>query len=358
MALAFALAGCGDGGSGQAGGNGWQGGQSDQPRKIVPFEIEMAENTREIQAVGTARARAAATVSAETSGIVEEVLFESGQFVEKGQPLLRLEADEERLAVKLSEVSVKTAEQLLARYRRIEDTGAVSASAIDDAITQLEAARINLEQAELALARRTVEAPFEGFIGLTDIDPGARIAQSAAIAALDDRRVLYIDFTVPEDVFGQLAVGETVTAAPFSEGAGPRQAEIVLLDSRIDPMSRAFRVRAAIDNTDDSLRPGMSFEVRFDVPGGRYPLVPEAAIVWGSDGSYLWAVRGGKAAEVPVRIVSRRDGRVLVEGPLESGDLIVAEGVQKVREGTPLELPEGRSGPLAGSVSSSGVSGE
>ncbi|MEL6312407.1 MAG: efflux RND transporter periplasmic adaptor subunit, partial [Pseudomonadota bacterium] len=177
-----------------------------------------------------------------------------------------------------------------------------------------------------------------GFVGLTDIDPGFRVGLDTPITTLDDRRVLYVDFAVPEDVFGQLQVGSEVTATAFSEGDRSRPAEIVYLDSRVDPNSRAFRARAALDNSDDTLRPGMSFEIRFSIPGRLYPSVPEAAIVWGSNGSYLWAVRDGAATQIPVQIIARQDGRVLVEGDLRRGNIIVAEGVQKVREGTKVVL--------------------
>ncbi|MEM1381153.1 MAG: efflux RND transporter periplasmic adaptor subunit [Pseudomonadota bacterium] len=306
----------------------------DVARPIIPYTIDFAADERVVQAVGTARARLAATVRPETAGFVESVLYTPGAFVEEGTPILALEADEERLAVRLAKVSVQEAEQLLARYRRIENTGAVSDSAIDEAKTQLQAAQIALEQAELRLRERTVGAPFAGFLGLTDVDPGSRIDQTTAIAALDDRRVLYIDFAVPEDAFGALTAGSEVEAIPFSSGAEPRIAKIVTVDSRVDPESRAFTARAALDNSDDRLRPGMSFEVRFAIKGRNYPLVPEASIVWGANGAYVWAVRQGRATEVPVNIVSRQEGSVLVDAKLERGAIVVAEGVQKVREGT------------------------
>ncbi|MCQ8184643.1 efflux RND transporter periplasmic adaptor subunit [Parvularcula maris] len=320
-----------------------------QASTIVPFEVAYLEDARTVQAVGTARARAQATVRAETAGVVEEVLFEAGQFVEAGAPLIALEAEDERLAVRLADVTVREAEQLLARYRRIEDTGAVSDSAIDEARTQLEAAKINLEQAQLRLAERTVRAPFDGYVGLSDVDPGNRVGPDTVLTAIDDRRLLYVDFNAPEEVFGQLGSGDRITVRPFT-AEGPLKAEIVLLDSRVDNASRAFRVRAALPNEDDRLRPGMSFDVTFNIPGRQYPAVPEAAIVWGANGSFIWAVEDDKASRVPVQIVSRREGQVLIDAPLDRGSVIVAEGVQKVREGSTVSFAKAssRSGSTAG----------
>lgn len=340
-ALLFALAACG--GSDNA-----QPSRQSAPSPIVPFEVEIRDQERIVQAVGTGRARLATVVRPETAGFVEKVLFEPGAFVEEEAPLLHMEDEDERLAVRLARVAVQEAEQLLSRYRRIENTGAVSASAIDEAMTQLESAKINLEQAQLRLDERTVRAPFAGYVGLTDIDPGARVSQDTVITSLDDRRVLFVDFSVPEDVFSALKPGNIVQAIPFSADATPREAEVILVDSRVDPQSRAFRARAAIDNNDDSLRPGMSFEVRIAITGQKYPSVPEAAIVWGTNGAYVWAIQSGRAASIPVSVISRQDGRVLVDGALSRGDLVIAEGVQKVREGAPVVYGGAALGPDAG----------
>jgi RND family efflux transporter MFP subunit len=314
---------------------------------VVPFTVDYAEDRRSIQAVGTARARAATVLQSETAGVVEEISFAPGDFIEAGDPVMRLEDDDEDLAVKLAAVAVREAEQLLERYRRIEDTGAVSDTQIDEARTQLEAARIQLSQAQLRLDERTLRAPFPGYVGISDLDPGTRVTAGQDIVPLDDRRLLFIDFTVPEDVFGQLREGDFVEVSAFAEGDRVRSAEIINVDSRVDPTSRSFRARAALQNEDDALRPGMSFEVRFSVPGNRYPMVPEASIVWGTDGSYLWAVRDGKATQVPVQIVSRREGRVLVSGDIPRGAVIVAEGVQKVREGSAVTLVANRDGTVS-----------
>ena len=101
---------------------------------------------------------------------------------------------------------------------------------------------------------------------------------------------------------------------------------------------RSFTVRTVIANRNDAYRPGMSFRANFAAPGRKRPAVPESAVVWGSDLSYLWAVRGGVARRVPMTITARRDGMVLFSGALRPNDRIIVEGVQKVREGQRVEL--------------------
>ena len=310
--------------------------------RVIAQEVVLEREAERIDALGTARARASATIYPETAGEVETVDFSAGQRVEAGSVLLRLDADQERLAVRLARVAVQEAEQLLARYRRIEGTGAVSDSQIDEAETALEAARIELEQAGVALERRTVRAPFSGYVGLTDIDPGARITPTTEITELDDRSVLFVDFQAPEQVFGRIGVGDGVEAEPFAGTGRSYDARIINVDSRIDPSARTFTVRAQIDNAADVLRPGMSFRVGIELLSDERPVVPEVAISWGGDGAYVWAVRDGQARRVDVTLVQRREGRVLVSGDLNAGDLVVAEGIQRVREGAALNVIETR----------------
>jgi RND family efflux transporter MFP subunit len=319
-----------------------------EPVAIVAHQVRHRPEETRVEVVGTARARAAATIYPESSGEVIDVMFRAGQFVREGAPLVRLESREEALAVKLAEVAVAEAEQLLARYRRIEGTGAISASQIDEGRTALDAARIQLEQAKVALSKRTVHAPFSGHTGLTDVDAGARITSTTPITQLDDRSSLYVDFSPPEQVFGRISAGDSVSVRPFADRALATEATILSVDSRIEPSRRTFVVRAEIDNDDDLLRPGMSFSVDFSIQGESFPAVPEAAILWGSDGAYVWGIEESGPKRIPINIVSREQGYVLVQGDIPDGSFIVAEGVQKVRADTPLVGVERQSVPAGG----------
>lgn len=312
---------------------------------VVVGQVDYQAERSRVEAVGTARARSTADIFPQNGGEVVSVEAGAGDRVAAGATLVRLDDREEQIAARLAEVSVAEAEQLLARYRRIEGSGAVSASQIDEARTALDAARLELEQAELALSQRTVRAPFAGHVGILDVDPGQRVTTQTALARLDDRSVLFIDFNAPEQVFGNVKAGEAVNASPFADAATVREARIVAVDTRIDASRRSFRIRTQIDNADDALRPGMSFSVGFDILGRSRPAVPETAILWGSDGSYVWRVIDGTAKRVPVTIVNRDEGSVLVRGDLPAGSLIITEGVHKVRDGQRVAivggLPEG-----------------
>src|SRR5690606_37335826 len=149
-----------------------------------------------------------------------------------------------------------------------------------------------------------------------------------------DRRSLLVSFEVPETLIGRLTTQDDVQISTWHSREPAGYGEVVDIDSRIDPATRTFVARALVDNRDDRLRPGMSFRVTVDVPGIPYPVVPETGVQWGADGAYVWSVAGNRAARVPVAVVQRQRGEVLVDSPdLEEGDLIIVEGIQRVRDG-------------------------
>lgn len=330
------VAACSPSDQAQQAGPGGPGGRPMMVTQIVSEKVRFRQNAENVESVGTARAKQAATIFPEASGEVLRVNFEPGQFVKAGMVLATLESTRERLDVARAKVTLQDSEQLLARYERIDVDGAISESQIDAAKTSVEAAKIGLQLAEEALSRKTVRAPFSGYVGLTDIDAGAIVNQQTEITRLDDRSVIYVDFSLPEQVFGRINVGDVIPMVPFAAAQQSVDAEIAVVDSRIDAERRSFMVRAKIDNTDDTLRPGMSFRINYQMTGLSYPSVPEAAIVWGGDGPYIWVVEEGIAQRTPVTIISRQDGDVLVQAPLDPEDIIISEGVQKVRQGAPV----------------------
>ncbi|WP_233350541.1 efflux RND transporter periplasmic adaptor subunit [Henriciella barbarensis] len=313
-----------------------------QAVKIVPHQVGYATDTVRVEAVGTARARASATIQAEVAGEVIAVNFTSGDKVSRGDVLIRLESRAEQLAVEQAEVSRADAQRLIDRYNTVSTPGVIAGNELDRAEAAYDAAEISLSIARDALGDRTIRAPFSGYVGLTDVDPGARITPDTVLTRLDDRDVLYVDFPVPEQTFGRITAGDVFEVEPFSNPEASYEAEVLTIDSAIDTQTRAYTVRTAIDNSEDQLRPGMSFRIGFELPGQQYPSVPEASIVWGGDGAFVWAVRNGETARVPVTIVNRMEGMVLIRGDIPEGSWIVEEGVQKVRQGTPVEMPASR----------------
>ncbi len=308
-----------------------------RPTAIVR-PVTFASDAAVLRAVGTARAVRSVTLFPEGSGRVTEVLFSAGQKVRAGAPLLRLDAEAETLAVELARLKLEDARQRLARYEPLAASGAVSRSQVYQARTDIPAARIALAQAELALAKRLVVAPFSGVVGIPEVEVGQRVTPETPIATCDDRATLLIDFEVPEVFARGVKVGAPLRVSTWAGQEPPVIGHVETIASRIDPASRSLRVRGLVPNSGDRFRPGMSFSVRLALAGREYPAVASVAVQWDRAGAYVWRIRDGKAEPVRVRVLKRSDGKMLLDGPLSPGDLVVVEGVQRLRPGREVQV--------------------
>ncbi len=300
---------------------------------IVAQNVVFEPEANRIEAVGTSRALLSVEIHPEVAGRVVEVGFDGGEWVEEGQVLIALDSEDDVLAVELAEVNLADARLLFQRYEQAHGAEAVPPTSLDSARTAVEAARIQLDRARVALEDRFVRAPFTGRVGITDVEVGDRVEPTTVITTLDDRSSLLVSFDVPEVYVGRIVEGDVISVETWTTdriaGSGP----VVAVGSRIAPATRSFTIRAQLPNEDDRLRPGMSFRVLLDLDGAIWPVVPEVSLQWGASGPYVWAVREGRAERVTARVVQRRQGRILIDADLAAGERVVAEGVQRMREG-------------------------
>ena len=299
--------------------------------------VEAAHPTTDkviVRAVGTGEARRSAAIYPKADGEVVAVAFRSQDRVHKGQILLRLEDNHQQIAVRIAKVQVKDATRQLQRLERLAPSGTASQARLETAQTALETATLRLDQAEEALDDRIVYAPFDGVVGLTEIDKGDRVTTQTLITTLDDRSEIEVEFDLPEEYAGRLRIDDPVSVRPWTMPDQTFEGKVSQLGSRIDPNARTLRVKASIPNKKDLIRPGTSFEVELAFTGKPYPSVREVAVLWSRDGAFLWRVqensKGDETSQVAekvfVKIVRRDRGRILVDGPLTANDLIVVEG--------------------------------
>lgn len=312
---------------------------STRPDKVViakPVTLQ-AEQTR-IEAIGTSRAKQSVILYPKTSGEVSSISFTTGQKVKKGQTLLQLDDEDIRLAVELAKVHLQDARRLKDRYEKTQGAGTVTPFEMDEAASAVKAAEITLQRNQLALQDHSLIAPFDGHIGLSDVDIGLHITPDTPIVSLDDRSSLYVSFEVPELFFGQVPPGEQLALSPWSAAGQSVAGMVTDVDSRIKPDTRTFTVRASIDNSKDRLRPGMSYRVELNLKGEVYPRIPETALQWGDNGAFTWQLKDGKVYKKPASIVKREPGFILVDADLPANSLVVSEGLHGLREGLSVSL--------------------
>lgn len=310
--------------------------------KVIVEPVKTTSNDRIYDGVGTGRARNSADLYPAVAEEVIEVLFEAEQHVKKGDVLVQLDDREEQLALKLAEVELKDARSLLDRYEKAVKQGAVPESEVDAARATFEAAEVAVEQAQLSIEERQIKAPFDGIVGIPNVDPGDRVSTSTLITGLDDRNVLFVDFEVPEALAGALReaqqnrqkISSKTPSYPNKEFEG----HIAAQESRLNSERRTVMARANINNEEDLLRPGMSFTARWEISGADYPTVPEISLQWGREGSFVWLIEDNTAKKVMARVIARRAGQVLLDADIQDGAQVVVEGLQRIRPNAKVEI--------------------
>ncbi len=305
-------------------------------QRSVPVVVAPAQeraNDMIVGAIGTGRARRSVMLYPEATGEIRHVFARAGGRVSKGQPILRLDSRDAELAVKVARTRLIEADRLMQRSEQLLKKNINSQANVDDASNLVDRAELELQQAEEALADREMKAPFDGVVGISKVELGDRISPSTSVVTLDDRSQLIVEFEVAEQFLSQLVIGQKVAAQTPSFRGREFEGVIEDIDSRIDPTSRTVIVRANIPNKEDLLRPGLSFVVDLTIPGKTYPAVHELALQWRKGVSYVWRVRENKAEKVVVRSVKRLNSIILIDGNISKGDLVVVEGVQRLRPG-------------------------
>ena len=289
---------------------------------ISTYEVRTAPAIERVAAVGSGKARHQVTITTRVAGVIEDVLFQGGDKIESGQPLIRLSSEQEAIAVESAEAQRQQAAEAVARLQQIKNS--VSRVAIADAETALKVADATLRRARDELDRMTIRAPFGGIIGLTDLEKGDYLAVGTPIAELDDRSTIVIEFTVPEAAAPSIKIGMPVRASLVARAGEIHNGEVKAVGTRIDAVTRTLAVRAEVPNPDQSLIPGSTFSVSIQLTGDESPVVPGLAIQWDRAGAFVWRITDDNTVErVNAAILARNGDRVFIDAPLKTVDKFV-----------------------------------
>jgi membrane fusion protein (multidrug efflux system) len=356
-----------------------------RPQPVFTEAVATRAVSDRVEAVGSVLANESVSISAKVQDVIDQVRFESGQFVRRGDVLIVLASTEQAADVtaarsdlagaqedvavarsQLAEAEASAAEARLA-LRRAEDLAAkgfaaparVDQAKAADAAGQarVAAARQRVEalqnrvgavqaRATAAGARagdRVIRAPFSGVVGLRNISPGQLARPGDVLVTLDDVSVVKVDFAAPESAMGLARAGAVarLTAASLAE---PIPARVASVDTRIDPRTRTFIARALVDNADGALKPGMQVTATIEGPSRTVVAVPDIAVQEEGAASFVFVAppaqgdAPAKAERREIEVGLRRDGFVEVVAGLKPGEQIITEGLVRLRPGQPVRI--------------------
>lgn len=317
------------------------GDQRARPASVVNTANPTRDTVRDqVNAVGSLKALNAVELTTEVSGRVVELNLRSGQRVDQGDLLLRLDDRQAQADVRMSEAEVADARRQYDRARSLRTNNSISQSQVDELRTTLEVAQAQLEAASTRLDNHRITAPFGGVVGLSDTSMGAYLSVGTAVATLDSTDRMELGFSVPERFLGQITLGQQVRGSSPAYPEEGFNGELVELGTRINELSRTLPVRALIDNPDGKLRPGQFMAANLTLREREALVIPEQAVLLRGADKYVFIAEDGKARRVSVTLGSRKPGLVEVAEGLTLEDPVIITGQDRLSSGDRIEVVE------------------
>lgn len=294
-----------------------------------------------LESLGTAQANDSVTLTATVTASVAEILFRDGDEVEIGQVLVRLASAEEIADQREAQVALTEQRRELNRIRGLAADGIVPRQQVEQQRSRVEEAEARLAAVEARLSDRVIRAPFSGVLGLRRVSTGALVTPGTAIADLDDISLIKVDFTIPERFLGAMRTGLPIEARSVAFRDRVFEGKVTAVSTRVDVATRTVTVRAEIDNPDLELRPGMLLTTRLPLDPADRLAVPEGAVVSTADQHFAFVLGDdGSVRRQPITIGRRQPGLVEVLEGLDEGELVVSDGVLRLRQGTRVRVLE------------------
>ena len=314
------------------------------PPAAVTTVIVKAETWQPVlSAVGSLKAVNGVVLSTDLAGIVAEIAFESGAPVKKGDLIVKLDTQQEDAQLRSSMAKLALAKTDLERKRDLMAKKAIADSEFDTAQSQLAQMEASVEEMKALVARKRIAAPFDGLVGIRQVNVGQYLQPGAAIVPIESLDPIYVEFALPQQHFEKIAVGKKLRLGATGISGKSFEGEITAIDSRIDERTRNVTVQGTIKNPDHALRPGMFVSVEVLLPETAGVLaIPSSAVAYAPYGDSVYVVQDGKAGkEVQQRFVKlgpKRGDQVSVLSGIKDGDEIVSSAVFKLRPSAPVQV--------------------
>jgi membrane fusion protein (multidrug efflux system) len=299
-------------------------------------------------AVGSARASNGADLAAEIGGVVDQIDFESGQTVPAGTVVLRLRPNDDDAKLAQLQANADLAAITLQRDERQLAAHGVAQATVDSDAANLKVARAQVAAQQAVMAEKVVRAPFPGRLGVRQVDLGQYVAAGTAIVTLQQLDPMFVDFYLPQQALGQIAVGQKVEVSADAYPNRTFNGVISSLNAKIDASSRMLQVRASIPNPDGALLPGMYLNVAVDSGAPRSLVtIPLAAVAFNPYGSLVYVLQDQKDAQgkdeqaVKQQFVTTgetRGDQVSILKGITANAVVVTAGQLKLHNGSAVKI--------------------
>src|SRR6266571_5820428 len=266
------------------------------PPVTVTSAVVKEENWSPVlPAIGSVSAVQGAIVATELGGVVSEIKFENGGVAKKGDVIVKLDASQEEALLRSAEAEAELARTDLERAQGLASQKVVSKAELDAAESKFRRLTAIADQMRSNIRKKTLVAPFDGQLGIRQVNVGQMINAGQQIVPLTSLDPVYVDFALPQQHLAQLSQGLEVQvrsdAAPGREFKG----KLTAVNSMVDPVTRNVSVQATLENPDHALRPGMFAKTEVELPEKRPVLViPGSAVSYAPFGDSVFVIEKKK----------------------------------------------------------------
>ena len=340
------------------------------PVRVATAELRTMDHT--LSAIGTIEAFNTVTVRSRVDGELEEILFADGQKVEQGDVLARIDARsyqvqlDQALGQQAQNLAqLKNAELDLKRYQQLFKQQSLARQQLDTQVALVEqhraVAQTNqaaVDNARLQLSFTEITAPISGRLGLRQVDVGNLIGANATegLVVITQVQPISVRFSLPQadlpDVLRAMRSGRSLPVNVYGPDGTTvlDQGELSAIDNQIDVGTGTVSFKARLPNADENLFPNQFVNVQLNVDSGQSLAVPVTAVQYGSIGAFVYVVDEENAAHIKEVVPGRVDGRyMIINAGLTEGERVVTDGVDRLREGSTVEVVDDPVAPDAAS---------
>ncbi|MEY2492002.1 MAG: rane fusion protein multidrug efflux system [Verrucomicrobiota bacterium] len=302
-----------------------------------------------LSAVGSVSPVQGAIVSTELGGIVSQVAFENGGEARKGEVLIKLDTSSEQAQLRTAEADLELARANLQRTRDLAARKVVSKSELDASESAFGQKQGTVDNMRSMIAKKEVHAPFDGQLGIRQVNVGQSIDARQPVVALTALDPVYVDFALPQQELSKLSSGLEVRLKSDAMPGREFKGKLTAVNSMVDAITRNVSLQATLNNPDHALRPGMFAKVEVELPEKHKTLVvPGSAISYAPFGDSVFVIekktdeKTGKESQTIrqqfVRVGEARGDFVAITNGLRPKEIIVSTGVFKLRNGMPVTI--------------------
>ena len=286
------------------------------------------------------------TVSTDLAGIVRDIAFDSGNKVRAGDLLVHLDTTQEEAQLHQAESDRDLAAITLKRDKDLLEKHAIAQSDYDNAQSAFLRTQAAVDQFKALIARKTLRAPFDGVVGIRQVNLGQYLKEGDPVVTLQAFDPIYVNFSLPQQDLAKISVGEPVALKVDAFGDRAFHGKITAINSLVDQATRNVQIQATLPNPDWQLRPGMFAKVSVLMSNMQNVIaVPATAIHYAPYGDSIFVIsqlkdQTGKAyrgvREQFIKLGQSRGDMIAVTSGLEPGDEVVTSGVFRLRNGMPV----------------------